>query len=99
MPSLPAQTRRSYPIRIQAGVLAVSYAASLGRGPLEIADTARLRLDYKGTRQVPAMTVAGKALPPGSYGSADSPATFKDAKHFTGPGMVMVGVVNGLGGR
>ena len=85
------------PTRIQAGVLAVSGVAALGCGPLEIADTAKLRLNYKGTRQVAAMTVAGKVLPPGIYGSAESPATFKDDKHFAGPGMV--GVANGVSGR
>ena len=38
-----------------------------------------------------AMTVAGKALPPGSYGSTESLAAIKDDKHFAGPGMVEVG--------
>jgi len=37
------------------------------------------------------MTVAGKALPPGSYGSTESLAAIKDDKHFAGPGMVEVG--------
>jgi len=60
------------PTRVQAGVLAVSYAASLGRGSLEIADAAKLRLDDKGTRQVAALSVAGKDQPPDTYGSAGS---------------------------
>lgn len=78
------------PTRVEAGELAAVSVLALGTGPLEIADEAKVTLDYQGTRQVSALSVAGKTLPPGTYGSSDSPATNKDDKHFSGGGTVTV---------
>jgi autotransporter-associated beta strand protein len=79
------------PTHVQAGVLDCNGTAALGQGALTLDDKAKLHLDYKGTRRIAALTINGKALPSGTYGSADSPATTKDNTHFAGPGVVMVG--------
>ena len=73
-------------------MLAFGSATALGRGPVTLADGAKLQLDYRGTRQIAALTVdGGKVLPRGTYGSSTSYAAIKDDKHFLGSGMVTVG--------
>ncbi|MEI7903251.1 MAG: Ig-like domain-containing protein, partial [bacterium] len=79
------------PTEVRSGVLACSGAAALGQGALAVADKARLQLDYRGTRRVAALTVGDKALPAGTYGSAESSAAVKDNVHFAGLGVVAVG--------
>ena len=79
------------PIMVQAGTLAIARTAALGRGSVEIAAGAKLHLDYAGSQRLPALRVAGKDLPAGTYGGKDSTATSKMPDHFTGPGMVTIG--------
>jgi len=79
------------PIMVQAGTLAIARTAALGRGSVEIAAGAKLHLDYAGNQRLPALRVAGKDLPAGTYGGKDSTATSKMPDHFTGPGMVTIG--------
>ena len=64
---------------------------------MEIGDTAKLQLDYNGTRQIATLTIGGgQALAAGTYGSAKSFAPNKDDKHFAGTGMVTVGPATAL---
>ena len=82
------------PVKIQAGILACSRAASLGQGTLDITDGAKLQLDYQGTRQIAALTLnSGTPLANGTYGSSASLAPNKDDSHFAGTGMVTIGPV------
>ena len=79
------------PTVVQAGTLAIARTAALGRGSIEIAEGAKLHLDYAGSHRLPALRIAGKDLPAGTYGGKDSTATSKMPDHFTGPGMVTIG--------
>jgi autotransporter-associated beta strand protein len=79
------------PTVVQAGTLAIARTAAFGRGSIEIAAGAKLHLDYAGNQRLPALRVAGKDLPAGTYGGKDSTATSKMPDHFTGPGMVTIG--------
>ena len=79
------------PTVVQAGTLAIDRPAAFGRGSVEIAPGAKLHLDYAGSQRLPALRVAGKDLPAGTYGGKDSTATSKMPDHFTGPGMVTIG--------
>ncbi|MEI6603804.1 MAG: DUF6288 domain-containing protein [Verrucomicrobiota bacterium] len=84
----------SGPVKVQAGILACSRAASLGQGSLDITDGAKLQLDYQGTRQIAALSLnGGTPLANGTYGSTASLASIKDDSHFTGTGMVTIGPV------
>jgi alpha-galactosidase len=79
---------------IQAGTLAFTRADALGSNALEIADGAKARLDYIGTRQIGVLTFnAGAAQPSGTYGSSRSLATVKDDVHFSGLGTLTVGPI------
>ena len=80
------------PVQLKAGVLAYAHATAVGQGPLTISDGAKLQLRYAGTRPIPALSLNGGAtLPNGSYGSSQSPATFKNDTYFEGPGTITVG--------
>lgn len=77
---------------IKAGTLAITRAKSLGSGVLDIADGAKLQLDFIGTQQIAALTFnGGAAQANGTYGSTLSPATHKDDVHFAGSGTLTVG--------
>ena len=68
---------------VQAGTLRCNATASLGTGPLDIKDGAKVRLNVSGTRIVSSLTYNGGApLPPGTYGSVASPATNKSDFYF-----------------
>jgi autotransporter-associated beta strand protein len=79
------------PTKVAGGVLVCTTAASLGCGALDISSGAKVQLNYSGTRKIAALTLhGGPALPPGTYGSATSPAAHKDGASFTGTGTVTV---------
>jgi len=79
------------PIMVQTGTLAIARTAAFGRGSVEIAEGAKLQLDYAGSHCLPSLRIAGKDLPVGTYGGRDSIATSKMPAYFTGPGMVTIG--------
>ena len=69
---------------VAAGTLALSNAASLGHGALAISSSAKAALNFTGTRQVSALSLAGVAQPNGVYGASNSPT------YFSGTGTVTV---------
>ena len=79
------------PTVVQTGTLAIARTAAFGRGSIEIAEGAKLQLDYAGSHRLPSLRIAGKDLPVGTYGGQDSIATSKMPANFTGPGMVTIG--------
>ncbi len=91
--TLTAANTATGPTVVQAGVLACAIPAALSGGTLSISNSARLELDYVGTRQVASFTLGGALQPNGSYGSSSSPAANKDNAHFVGTGTVTVGPV------
>ena len=65
-------------------------AAALGSGALEISNSARVNLNFTGTKAVASLTLDGTIMPPGTYGSSTSPATNKNNTYFIGTGTVTV---------
>jgi autotransporter-associated beta strand protein len=65
-------------------------AAALGSGALEISNSARVNLNFTGTKAVASLTLDGAIMPPGTYGSTTSPATNKNDAYFFGAGTVTV---------
>ena len=79
------------PKTINVGTLQCKTAAALGSGALHINGGAKVALNYTGTQTISALTFnAGKALPPGTYGSTASPATNQNDTYFTGTGTVTI---------
>lgn len=80
------------PLQVKEGVLAFNRSTSLKGGAVNIADEAKIQLNYKGVRQISSLRFDGKECPSGTYGSSSSDAITKDDKHFSGTGMVRVEV-------
>ncbi|MEI7955989.1 MAG: DUF6288 domain-containing protein, partial [Verrucomicrobiota bacterium] len=77
--------------RITAGTLSCSKAAALGIGSLDISNGAIAALNFTGTRTIASLTFnAGTSLPPGTYGSTASSATYKTDSYFSGTGTLTV---------
>ena len=76
---------------VAAGTLACTSAAALGHGPLAITSSAKLNLNFSGTRQVASLALAGVAQANGTYGSTSSPASNKNNSYFSGTGTLTVG--------
>jgi autotransporter-associated beta strand protein len=70
--------------KVQGGTLACATMASLAPTALEIAATAKVDLQYPGTRTIPSLTLGGAAKGPGVYGPGTDPA------YFIGAGTVTV---------
>lgn len=70
--------------KVQGGTLVCATAASLAPTPLEIGGTAKVDLQYSGTRTIPGLTLGGVVKGPGVYGMDT------DATYFTGTGTVTV---------
>jgi len=70
--------------KVEGGTLACATAASLAPAALEIAATAKVDLQYSGTRIIPSLMLAGASKGPGVYGNGTDPAS------FTGAGTVTV---------
>ncbi|RLS52181.1 MAG: tandem-95 repeat protein [Planctomycetota bacterium] len=70
--------------------LICNQAAALGSGALEISNSARVNLNFTGTKTVASLTLDGTIMPPGTYGSSASPATNKNDTYFYGTGTVTV---------
>ncbi len=79
---------------VAGGMLDCNYAASLGNGIVSIASGGKLGLNFTGTRQIAALSLAGVVQANGSYGSTASPATNKNDIYFSGFGTVTVGPLN-----
>jgi len=71
------------PTTIQAGTLRYQAVASVARGALIIENGAKANLNYTGNAAVTALTLGGSDMPPGTYGSSASSATFKNDGYFT----------------
>ena len=76
---------------VAAGILACSSATALGQGPVAVSSGAKLNLNFTGTRQVAALSLAGTAQTNGTYGSTSSPATNTNDTYFSGTGTLTVG--------
>ena len=72
------------PTKVQGGTLACATMASLAPTALEIAATAKVDLQYSGTRTIPSLTLGGAVKGPGVYGLGTDPT------YFTGTGTVTV---------
>jgi autotransporter-associated beta strand protein len=70
--------------KVQGGMLACATMTSLAPTALEIAATAKVDLQYSGTRTIPGLTLGGTAKGPGVYGAGTDPT------YFTGTGTVTV---------
>ena len=68
--------------KVQGGTLACATMASLAPTALEIAATAKVDLQYSGTRTIPSLTLGGVAKGPGVYGAGTDP----DLLHRRGHG-------------
>ncbi len=76
---------------ITAGILQCNSAASLGVGALNIANGAKVNLNFTGTRVISALILdGGNAVEPGTYGSANSPATNQSNDFFAGNGTLTI---------
>jgi autotransporter-associated beta strand protein len=72
------------PTKVQGGTLACATSASLAPTALEIGGTAKVDLQYSGTRTIPSLTLGGDVKGPGVYGMGTDPT------YFTGTGTVTV---------
>jgi autotransporter-associated beta strand protein len=70
--------------KVQGGTLACATVSSLAPAALEIAATAKVDLQYSGTRTIPSLTLGGAVKGPGVYGMGTDPT------YFTGTGTVTV---------
>ena len=70
--------------KVQGGTLACATSASLAPTALEIAATAKVDLQYSGTRTIPSLTIGVDVKGPGVYGMSTDPT------YFTGTGTVTV---------
>lgn len=72
------------------GTVVCSHASALGTGPLIITAPAKVTLNYTGTRVIASLTLDGTLMPPGTYGSSTSTATYKNNTYFSGNGTLTV---------
>lgn len=72
------------PTVVQGGTLACATAVALAPTALSIAPTAKVDLQYSGTRTIPSLTLGGVIKGPGVYGASTDPT------YFTGTGTVTV---------
>ena len=70
--------------KVQGGTLACATVASLAPAALEIAGTAKVDLQYSGTRTIPSLKLSADLKGPGVYGMGTDPT------YFTGTGTVTV---------
>jgi autotransporter-associated beta strand protein len=70
--------------KVQGGTLACATVASLAPTALEISGTAKVDLQYSGTRTIPGLTLGGAVKGPGVYGMGTDPT------YFIGTGTVTV---------
>lgn len=78
------------PTSVQAGTLSYDASVAVGPGALSISSGAKAKLNYSGNRMIASLTLAGTTMPPGSYGSTASPATYKNDTCFSGTGTVTI---------
>ena len=71
------------PTTIQAGTLRYQAVGAVARGALIIETGAKANLNYTGNAFVTSLTLGGISMPPGTYGSSASSATFKNDGYFT----------------
>jgi len=72
------------------GELRCSHVSALGVGPLTITGPGKVKLNYTGTRGITSLTLDGTAMPPGTYGSTTSSASYKNDTYFSGNGIIKV---------
>jgi autotransporter-associated beta strand protein len=79
------------PTTIQAGTLSIEKDTSLSPSSALVIHAGGIaNLNYDGNSKIPSLTLGGKSMPAGSYGSKASNATNKDDTYFTGPGKITV---------
>lgn len=79
------------PTTIQAGTLSIEKDTSLSRNSALVIHAGGIaNLNYEGNCKIPSLTLGGKSMPPGSYGSKASNASNKDDTYFSGPGRITV---------
>ena len=70
--------------KVQGGTLACATIASLAPTALEIGATAKVDLQYSGTRTIPSLTLGGAVKGPGVYGLGTDPTYFTGTGHGDG---------------
>ena len=75
---------------VNSGTLENTSAFLADAADVSIAASAVLKLSFSGTDTVHALTIAGAAKPPGTYGATGSGASHIDNTHFSGTGTLTV---------
>lgn len=79
------------PTTIQAGTLSIEKDTSLSPSSALVIHAGGIaNLNYEGNCKIPSLTLGGKSMPAGSYGSKASNASNKDDTYFSGPGKLTV---------
>jgi autotransporter-associated beta strand protein len=79
------------PTTIQAGTLSIEKDTSLSPSSALVIHAGGIaNLNYEGNCKIPSLTLGGKSMPAGSYGSKASNASNKDDTYFSGPGKITV---------
>lgn len=75
---------------IREGTIQCDQNSALGSGPLIVKSAGKLNLNFTGTSKIAALTLDGKSMSRGTYGSSESNASYKNDTYFSGKGTVTV---------